>query len=236
MKIYLNEIKDTEQAFTGTLHDSWVKEALDSVSERDAIKNPSSSPEKTSGPKQIAKPNTTQPESDYCTYNIRRVDDLVVVSGDLDFTVPKLCSRCGTSTNIHLNQKFSHLFTKDPEMAGVAYMGKDSRVHGKTKGKATQHHANHYEGSEIQDDLEIAYLENEYIDLKDLLLENFTVFLPFQPLCKEDCKGICLNCGTDFNKGRCACEKLNKSSPFAKLKQDLSQEFSKSLNFRGQKE
>lgn len=30
--------------------------------------------------------------------------------------------------------------------------------------------------------------------------------LPMQPLCKEDCKGLCHKCGTDLNKNECNCE------------------------------
>ena len=30
--------------------------------------------------------------------------------------------------------------------------------------------------------------------------------LPMQPLCREDCKGLCHQCGTDLNKNECNCE------------------------------
>ena len=30
--------------------------------------------------------------------------------------------------------------------------------------------------------------------------------LPMQPLCKEDCKGLCPHCGTDRNINECNCE------------------------------
>jgi uncharacterized protein len=27
-----------------------------------------------------------------------------------------------------------------------------------------------------------------------------------QPLCREDCRGLCPRCGADLNEGECACE------------------------------
>ena len=56
------------------------------------------------------------------------------------------------------------------------------------------------------------------LKISDVLTEQLQLSLPFQPLCKADCKGICPTCGTDLNKGRCACEKIAKSSPFAAIK------------------
>ena len=41
------------------------------------------------------------------------------------------------------------------------------------------------------------------IDLAPLLREYLTMEVPMQPLCKEDCKGLCPECGTDFNHSTC---------------------------------
>jgi uncharacterized protein len=30
--------------------------------------------------------------------------------------------------------------------------------------------------------------------------------VPFAPLCREDCKGLCPQCGIDRNTGTCSCE------------------------------
>jgi uncharacterized protein len=31
--------------------------------------------------------------------------------------------------------------------------------------------------------------------------------IPMKPLCREDCRGLCPECGADWNAGDCACEK-----------------------------
>ncbi|MBL7013267.1 MAG: DUF177 domain-containing protein [Candidatus Marinimicrobia bacterium] len=46
----------------------------------------------------------------------------------------------------------------------------------------------------------------EYIDLKDVISELIFVDIPFKILCKENCNGLCDQCGTDLNKETCECE------------------------------
>ena len=60
--------------------------------------------------------------------------------------------------------------------------------------------------SEIQeDDLTTAFYENETIDLGQLMREQFYLALPMKPLCREDCQGLCPQCGTNLNRGTCTC-------------------------------
>jgi len=65
---------------------------------------------------------------------------------------------------------------------------------------------------------EIVFLPNNFIDLSEVLLEHLRLTLPLSPLCKQSCKGICQNCGTDLNQGRCACRETNTHNPFSVLK------------------
>jgi uncharacterized protein len=56
-----------------------------------------------------------------------------------------------------------------------------------------------------EDDLNTAFYENDEIDLGQLMQEQFYLVLPMKPLCSENCKGLCPNCGTNWNRGTCAC-------------------------------
>ena len=51
-------------------------------------------------------------------------------------------------------------------------------------------------------------LEDNYIDLKDTLLEILFVDIPFKNLCSENCEGICLDCGNNLNDKACSCKKI----------------------------
>src|SRR5262245_57519305 len=57
-----------------------------------------------------------------------------------------------------------------------------------------------------EDDLSDAFYRDDQIDLRQLMEEQFYLALPMKPLCREDCKGLCPNCGTDLNERTCQCE------------------------------
>ena len=38
-------------------------------------------------------------------------------------------------------------------------------------------------------------LEDDLVDLEPLLRDAVVLALPFQPLCRDDCPGLCLECG-----------------------------------------
>ena len=50
-------------------------------------------------------------------------------------------------------------------------------------------------------------LEDNYIDLKNTLLEILFTDIPFKNLCSENCEGICLDCGNNLNDKVCSCNK-----------------------------
>ncbi len=77
--------------------------------------------------------------------------------------------------------------------------------------------------SEIELDISEDVLKSEMEDeeelyLDDIVKDNIILSLPMKPLCSEDCKGICPNCGQDLNEGECDCEVENLDPRLAKLK------------------
>lgn len=53
------------------------------------------------------------------------------------------------------------------------------------------------------------YIEtpNYQLDLDELLRADIILNLPVKYLCKEECKGLCAQCGKDLNQGDCSCDK-----------------------------
>lgn len=45
--------------------------------------------------------------------------------------------------------------------------------------------------------------EDGHIDLEPLIREYLTLEIPIQPLCKPDCKGLCVECGENLNVRMC---------------------------------
>ncbi len=46
---------------------------------------------------------------------------------------------------------------------------------------------------------------NHQLDLREAIRQNLLLALPMQPLCKEDCAGLCPQCGKKLNEGPCDC-------------------------------
>ena len=74
------------------------------------------------------------------------------------------------------------------------------------------------EGEVEEDDLEVGYYRDDQIDLNELLREQFYLALPMKPLCREDCKGLCAQCGTNLNAGSCNCAPAWEDPRLAALK------------------
>jgi uncharacterized protein len=55
-----------------------------------------------------------------------------------------------------------------------------------------------YPGSEAAEE-EASRLEGDLLDLEPLLRDGVVLDLPFQPLCREDCQGLCVECGANLN-------------------------------------
>ena len=56
-----------------------------------------------------------------------------------------------------------------------------------------------------QDDLGLLRLDDAILDTRPLIIEQVHLSIPMKPLCKDDCAGLCAECGTDLNSGPCDC-------------------------------
>jgi uncharacterized protein len=75
-----------------------------------------------------------------------------------------------------------------------------------------------------EEDLETSFYRDEQIDLSELLREQFYLALPMKPLCRDDCKGLCPQCGMNLNSGTCDCGTGWEDPRLAPLKQLKSRE------------
>lgn len=57
-----------------------------------------------------------------------------------------------------------------------------------------------------EDDVGVAFYQDETIDLGEMMRDEFYLALPMKPLCKDDCKGLCPVCGVNRNRETCACK------------------------------
>jgi uncharacterized protein len=48
-------------------------------------------------------------------------------------------------------------------------------------------------------------VKDSKVDLEPMIRDTVGLALPLNPLCREDCAGICPRCGADRNDGPCGC-------------------------------
>jgi uncharacterized protein len=48
-------------------------------------------------------------------------------------------------------------------------------------------------------------LREETIELEPMVRDSVVLAMPFSPLCRPDCLGLCERCGGDRNLGECSC-------------------------------
>ena len=70
---------------------------------------------------------------------------------------------------------------------------------------------------------EYILVEGYMLNLSELVESDILLELPTKMLCKEECKGLCQNCGKDLNEGSCNCKTQFVNPKFAALKDLFSE-------------
>lgn len=69
---------------------------------------------------------------------------------------------------------------------------------------------------------DIIIINDDSIDFSQIIENNIILSLPIKKLCNENCKGLCMQCGTNLNYSTCNCENNNIDPRLEKLKDLLS--------------
>jgi uncharacterized protein len=65
---------------------------------------------------------------------------------------------------------------------------------------------------------EIGYYQGDGLLLEDVLREQVLLALPLKVTCREDCKGLCPECGKNLNQEQCSCSREVEDPRWAALK------------------
>lgn len=95
----------------------------------------------------------------------------VLVTGSVGGTATAACVRCLDSFDLPVHARFQELFAYADRAAHHHQVGDDDLDEA---------------GHEIVDDL---------VDLEPVLRDALVPTLPFQPVCRKDCPGLCSECG-----------------------------------------
>jgi uncharacterized protein len=122
---------------------------------------------------------------------------MVELAGRLRSRISTVCSRCLTSMDHDLDTRFHLMYARRPGVEAPASVQKEIEL--------------------TTEDVGLMLFEGETIDLRQGIYEELLAALPLKPLCREECRGICPNCGNDLNREDCRCAQTDVDPRLAKL-------------------
>ena len=63
-------------------------------------------------------------------------------------------------------------------------------------------------GEEVElekEELDACFYDQPVVPVAPIVEERIQMAVPMKPLCREDCRGLCLHCGRELNSGECGC-------------------------------
>jgi uncharacterized protein len=132
----------------------------------------------------------------------RRMGEDLYVEGDASGALGLTCGRCLTRYRAPIRERFRLVL----EPAGA-------RVPADPEGAESLAQ----DGFCLSDELESGWFRGSEIRLDRFVQEVIALWFPAQPLCDENCRGLCPLCGVDRNRQDCDCQEAPVASPFAVL-------------------
>ncbi len=131
------------------------------------------------------------------TVTVHKTEDEAIVEGRLAARARSTCVRCLEEFDVAIEEEFRRIGRLVP----VANVSEDTG------------------------DPDYLFLPaNEPVwDLNTVVREIILLAIPENPVCTEDCRGLCPKCGENLNLKRCGCEQPKGDGPLAKLKDILAQ-------------
>jgi len=72
-------------------------------------------------------------------------------------------------------------------------------------------------------DIETEYYDEDRVDINPPVHDQILLALPLVSVCREGCKGLCVQCGKNLNKGSCGCENSGPVDPRLEVLRSLKE-------------
>lgn len=168
------------------LPSAFVREAIEGMPMRTALERPEDDP--NAGAAQVH-------------VDLYSEDANVFVRGRLEGWLEVACSRCLGTARVLVDEPLAITYlpkSQIPDSDGDLPEEEPALQEGETSEEL---------GAKLdEEDLDLYGYEGEEIDLAPMLREQLVLAVPFAPLCAEECKGLCPQCGVDRNLEECSCE------------------------------
>lgn len=126
---------------------------------------------------------------------LRKVSSGVLLEGSLQVQVTAPCKRCIAPVEVVVPVSF----TLNLIPVSVA------RASSKDADEEREDDSLESEGSFGLDDVDQELFDGKTIDLDPIIREQVLLALPMSAVCREDCQGLCAQCGQNLNEKKCGC-------------------------------
>jgi uncharacterized protein len=128
------------------------------------------------------------------TGKVRRSGNEIFVNGHVETRAQVECDRCLKTVDLPVSADFAleYITGDDYQSSAVAEL--------------------------TEAEMSVAVFDGKGIDVDEVVKEQILLAVPTRMLCREDCKGICPECGKDLNTGECQCVKDDIDPRWAALK------------------
>jgi uncharacterized protein len=128
------------------------------------------------------------------------VTEGVLVTGSATAPLAGECARCLAPLTTTVTASFTELYLYDddgPRRQRDKHDKHEKHEHGKPGQRGKQDSRGWFfeESTEQDDEEEFCYLDGDLLDLEPALRDTVVLALPMSPLCREDCPGLCVECG-----------------------------------------
>ncbi len=125
---------------------------------------------------------------------VRLAGKEVFVNGHVEARAQVECDRCLQPVETPVNADFAleYISGSEYESSGVAEL--------------------------TEAEMSVSVFDGKALDVDEIVKEQILLAVPTRMLCREDCKGICPECGTDRNTGNCSCATNDIDPRWAALK------------------
>lgn len=125
---------------------------------------------------------------------VAREYDHIRVTGRVETELGLTCSRCLAEYRTEVDAPFTIFYLR------ATGMDQDEEV------------------ELAEEDMISATYAGDEIDFTAEIAEQITMAIPFKPLCRVECRGLCQICGADLNASACACGRQEINVKFSALK------------------
>jgi uncharacterized protein len=145
--------------------------------------------------------------ADKLSAEFKKVSGRIHLKGSLDVDLSCPCKRCTKDVAMKVPLRFQ-----------LRMVTEEAPRHDDAEGDGDDDGEGGLAGSFELDAVDAEPFDGKTIDLDPIVREQVLLALPVSVLCKEDCKGLCPECGQDLNERECGHKPANPLNPFAKLK------------------